>query len=793
MRHAQEGGMVFKNYLKITLRNLIKYKIHSFIKILGLAIGMACTILIFLWIRNELSFNKFHEHGNNIYQVPTRQQYGSEIFIGSGAPSALGPALMKDYPEIINSARIRNGKYELLVQYGEKRFMEKVQIADMSLFDMFTFPFVKGSHKYAFSDPHVVVMTEEMAIKYFDNGEPIGQILTFDNQYDFRIIGILKNIPQNSTLQFDFLVPLEFLREWRGENIYQWSDCSYITFVQLQKYISFEEINQKITGRIKRENKNSNIEPFLYPFNRVYLYSMSGHGGRIVEVRIFMLVAFLILFIACINFMNLSTATSAKRAAEVGLRKVLGADRGQLIKQFFSESIALSFIALIFALFLVELFLPSFRTMTGKPLAIAYLGDITVLGVITGIACFTGILSGSYPALFLSAFQPVKTITGFINKNLRGTALRRLLVVAQFAISIILIIGTIVIFNQLHYIKNKDLGFRKDQLIYIPVNGNLEKDFALMKKELLKNTGILNIAMSSHLPTGIYSNGSGWNWEGKRDDVDPMVTELVVDGDFLETFQMKMVQGRFFLQEFSRNSLNVVINERFADIMELESPVGRRLMLDPYTFNIIGIIKDFNFKPLNINIEPIIISNNPEFNRFKYMFIKISSKNIPRTITLLEKEYQKFNPGFPFEFHFLDDDYDQLYWAQQQMDQIIRYFSFLAIFISGIGLFGLASFTAEQRTKEIGVRKILGGSVSGIIILLIREFTKWVFLANLIAWPIAYFAMNKWLQNFAYRIDLTVWPFLLAGFLALVIALLIVSWQAVRAATANPIDSLRYE
>ncbi len=784
---------MLKNYFITSFRNLIKHYIHSFINITGLALGMACSILIFLWIQNELSFDKFHEYINDIYQVPTRQQYGREIFIGSGAPPALGPALKNDYPEIINSARIRNGKYELLVQYGEKRFMEKILMADMSVFDMFTFPFVKGSHKYASSDPHVVVITEKMAGKYFADADPIGKILTLDNQYDFKVIGVLQNIPQNSTVQFDFLVPLEFITELRGEFITQWSDCSYNTFVQLHKNAPWEEINQKITGRIKRENENSNEEPFLFPFSRVHLYTWSGHGGRIVEVRIFMLVAFLILFIACINFMNLATAISAKRAKEVGLRKVLGAERHQLIKQFFGESILLSFIALIFALFLVELFLPALRTMTGKPLTIDYFSDLSILPVIIGIACFTGILSGIYPALFLSTFQPANVLQGSIKTRSKNPALRRILVVTQFTISIILIIGTIVIFNQLHYMRNKDLGFEKDQLIYLPVNGNLEQNFSLLKNELLKNADILNIAMSSHLPTGIYSNGSGWNWEGKPDDIDPMVTELVVDGDFFKTFGMEMAQGRFFSQEFSNTSLNVVINERFADIMEMESPVGKRLMLGSYSLNIIGVIKNFHFKPLHRSIEPIIISNNPRWKRFKYMFINISPQNIPQTITLLEKACQKFNPDFPFEFHFLDDDYDQLYHAQQQTDQIVRYFSFLAIFISAIGLFGLASFTAEQRTKEIGVRKILGASVSGIIILLIREFTKCVFLAILIAWPVGWYTMNKWLQNFAYRIDLTIWPFLSAGLAALIVALITVSWQAIRASTSNPVEALRYE
>jgi putative ABC transport system permease protein len=784
---------MFKNYLKIAFRNLQKNKTYSLINISGLAIGMACSILIFLWVQNELSFDQFHEHINEIYQVPTRQYYGSDIFLASGAPPALGPALKRDYPEVVNTARFRMNPYELLVQYGDKHFMEKIQMADFSLFKMFTMPFEKGNYKYASSDPHVIVLTETMAAKYFKDENPIGKILTVDNQYDFKIIGILQNIPRNSTLQFDFLVPLEFITELRGEGITQWSDCSYKTFVQLHQNTPLETFDQKITGRVKQENENSNIEPFLFPFKRAHLHTWGGHGGRIVEVRIFIVVALLILIIACINFMNLATAISTQRAREVGLRKVLGAERRQLIQQFFGESMLISFIALIFALFLVELFLPTLGTMIDTPLTTDYFNNKSMLAVIIGITCFTGIVSGNYPALFLYRFQPVHVLKSSIKISSKSPLLRRALVVTQFTISITLIIGTIIIFNQLHYMRNKDLGFDKDQLIYLPVNGNLHQDYSLMKNEILKHTVILNVTMSSHSPTGIYANGSGWDWEGKPDDIDPLVTELVVDGDFTKTFGMEMAQGRFFLQEFSNTSLDVVINERFGDIMDMESPVGQILRLDPYALNVIGVIKNFHFKPLDHVIEPIVISNNPQFNNFRYMFINISPENIAQTIALLEKTYQKFNPDFPFEFHFLNDDYDQLYHSQQRTDQIVRYFSILAIFISCIGLFGLTSFTAQKRTKELSIRKILGASVSGIVFILTKEYTKWVLTANIIAWPIAWYVMRQWLQSYAYRIEMNVWVFVLAGVLSITIALFTVSVQAIRAATANPVESLRYE
>jgi putative ABC transport system permease protein len=784
---------MFKNYFKIAFRNILKHPTQTIINISGLAIGMACSILIFLWVQNELSFDQFHEHINEIYQVPTRQYYGSDIFLASGAPPAIGPALERDYPEVVNAARFRMNPYELLVQYGDKHFMEKIQMADFSLFKMFTMQFEKGSFKYTSSDPHVIVLTETIAAKYFKDENPIDQTLTVDNQYDFKIIGILQNIPRNSTLQFDFLVPLEFITELRGESITQWSDCSYKTFIQLHQNTPLEIFDKKIAGRVKQENENSNIEPFLFPFKRVHLHTWSGHGGRIVEVRIFIVVALLILIIACINFMNLATAISTQRAREVGLRKVLGADRRQLIRQFFGESVLVSLISLIFALLLVELFLTTLGTMTGMPLSTDYFNNKSMLVVIIGITCFTGIVSGSYPALFLSRFQPVHVLKSSIKISSKSPMLRRALVVTQFTISITLIIGTIIIFNQLHYMRNKDLGFDKDRLIYLPLNGNLHQNYSLMKNELLKHTVILNITMSSHSPTGIYSNGSGWDWEGKPDDIDPLVTELVVDGDFAKTFGMEMAQGRFFSQEFSNTSLDVVINERFADIMNMESSVGQILRLDPYALNVIGVIKNFHFKPLDRIIEPIVISNNPQFKNFRYMFINISPENIAQTIALLEKTYQKFNPDFPFEFHFLDDDYDQLYYSQKRTDQIVRYFSILAIFISGIGLFGLASFTAQQRTKELSVRKVLGASVSEIVFILTKEYTKWVLTANIIAWPIAWYTMNKWLQNFAYRVDIELWVFFIGGGVALVIALLTVSWQAVRAALANPVESLRYE
>ena len=614
--------------------------------------------------------------------------------------------------------------------------------------------------------------------------------MAMNHAIDFRVAGVMKDIPHNSTIRFDVWAPLELTREFYRENYLDtWYNLAFKTYVLMDQQVSYESFNEKIKDRIRQSDPKTILEPLLFPFNRVYM----EWYNRKESIRLFSLIALFILIIACINFMNLTTARSARRAREVGLRKVVGAERAQLIRQFFSESILYILFSLGVAILLAYLCLPAFRTLTAKPLQIQLFGSFTNVLGIAGIVLIAGILAGSYPALYLSSFRPVRVLAGPVQSAGRGGLFRKILVVTQFTLSIILIIGTIVIFHQVRFMKNKALGFEKEHLVYIMLEGELKDSYESVRYELMKDPGITHISMTSHSPTGIYWNGQDWKWEGKDPNVNPLITFFCVDDHFLETFQMNLAEGRFFTPNPAGSGTDVIINERLVEIMGSESGVGSRLMHDDRSLTVIGVIKDFHFKPVYRDIEPMIIINNPEARAFRYMFIRISPQTIERTLTFIEQTINRFNPNFPFEYHFLDEDYEQLYRRTERFTQLIQTFTLLAIVISCLGLFGLASYMAEQRTKEIGIRKVMGASVSAMVVLLSKEFARWVCIANILAWPVSYWIMHKWLQDFAYRISLTWWIFGISALCAFVVALLTVSYQALKAATANPVNALRYE
>ena len=792
---------MFKNYLKIAFRNIKRHKGYSFINIFGLAVGMAFCILIILWVQDEFSYNQFHENRDNLYIVGTHSHYGNQIRTSAGTPPALGPVLKAEYPEIMNSARFVNGFVNMVIKFGDKLFTESVRAADPSVLEMFTFPLVKGNPKTVLSNPHSIILTESMAEKYFGNEDPIGKVVTIDNTFDFTVTGILQNMAHNTTINFDFLVSIEFFKEYWGLNLEKWSNFAYNTYVQLQQNASYQAVNQKIVDRIKKEQE-SNSEAFLYPYKNMYLHGLGTGGGHIGQVRIFSLIALFVILIACINFMNLTTARSGTRATEIGMRKVAGAHKKDIIKQFFSESIVISFISLFIAIILVYLLLPIFNDISGKQLQLNFSSNTNLIFGLIGVAFFTGIIAGSYPALFMARFQPVKILKGSFGFSSKGSQVRKILVVMQFAISICLIIATIIIYNQLNFMRNKDLGFNKESLIYVNLNKTIRQHYEAAKLELQQHSNIKYVSLISFSPTGVYSNDDGYDWDGKSHDTNPSIWRFCTDTDFLKTFEGKMVQGEFYKKELMRGSSDVsgkvVINEAFAEIMGMENPVGARLSLDSNHFTISGIVKDFNFRLLYNAIEPMAIYYQTENSqksplRYRYIFMKIEQENVQQTIEHVKKVYEKFSQGYPFAYRFLANDYDQLYGSERDLCTIIKYCTILTIMISCLGLFGLASFMTEQRTKEIGVRKVLGASVPGIVILLSKEFTKWVLIANIIAWPSAYFLMKNWLQDFAYRINLGWHIFVLSAILTLVIALLTVSYQAIRAAVANPVKSLRYE
>ena len=790
---------MFRNYLKFAFRNLKRHKIYSFINIFGLAVGMACAILILLWIQDELSYDRFHENANDIYRVVEKWQYSSgETDYNRVTPGPLAPVLKADYPEIIHSTRFFGAFEKWQLTYDKKSYLSPGGAVDTDFFSIFTFPFVKGNPKTAFSKPHSIVITEDLAKKIFGDDDPLGETIRMEYR-TFEITGIIENIPRNSHIRFDFLIPCEIFssleKDWTSNNCY--------TYVLLQKNWPYKELSEKIAGVIKKHSPTSIETLYLQPLNQIHLFALEG-GGLITYLYIFSAMAFFILLIACINFMNLSTARSAKRFKEVGIKKVVGSSRMQLIKQFLSESILLSFVAFACAVVLVELLLPVINSMLGIQLKMHYSGGLFLS--LIGIAIITGIISGSYPAFFLSSFNPVTVLKGRLSltpfkqwgaRNASGgfsrsSIFRKILVVTQFSLSIIFIVCAMVVYSQLNFIKKRDLGYNKEHIVHLRMKGEFKQKYEAIKNELLKNSNILSVTATDRTPVMWSNSTDDVNWEGKKADEKIGIGVRMVDYDYLQTFQMEMAQGRFFSKEFLTDSTEgFIVNEAAVKAMGLKSPLEKRFSMWNRQGKIIGVIKDFHTESLHKEIEPFVLLIWPDW--YGRMSIKLKSDNVSSALGFLENKIKEFVPGYPLEYKFLDEEIDNLYKTEQLTGKIIIYITLLAIFISCLGLFGLASFTAEQRTKEIGIRKVLGASTSGITVLLSREFTKWIAIASIIAWPIAYFAMNKWLQNFVYRTSIGWWTFMLAGALALVVALVTVSYQSIKAALANPIDSLRYE
>ncbi|UCC41825.1 MAG: ABC transporter permease [Candidatus Aminicenantes bacterium] len=802
---------MFRNYLKITFRNIKSYKGFSLINISGLAIGMACTILILLWVQYELSFDRFHENADQLYQAVYKFE-DQEVY-GRYLPGPLAALLKDEYPDIIDTTTYK--PWEKKISFGLKSFFGTGSYVDPSFFEMFTFPFAKGDPKTAFAEPFSIVITEDLANKFFGNENPLGKTLTYyvySQGIDLNVTGIIKNIPQNSHIQFDFLIPFEIGYQWMKT----WRNNAVHTYVQLHEGSNWQDVSKKISNVLNRHIPNSKVKAnlYLYPLKKIHLFALEG-GGLITYVYIFSVMALVILLIACINFMNLSTARSEKRFKEIGIKKVVGSSRTQLIKQFLSEAIFLSLLALFLATVIVKLLLPSVNATLGVELDLNY--SLVFILSLFSMALLTGIASGSYPAFFLSSFQPAAILKGQLSSMIilkkkgsqkstvrqRGSFLRKVLVVAQFSLSIFFIICVMGVHKQLNYIRNRDLGFDKGHVVVLQATGELKKGSQTIKNELLKNPDIQNVTFSAFSLTDWESSVSGLDldWTGKMSDRDFLIGNNYVDYDYLKTFNMKMAEGRFFSKEFAADASDAcVVNEAAVKAMGMKEPIGKKIVWSSGSQyenrrTIVGVIKDYNTQSLHQEVRPFALMpiENMQQNMSNYMCIKLRSDNIPRSLKLIESKIKEFVPDDPLIYHFLDEKINSLYQTEQLTGKLTRYITFLAIFISCLGLFGLASFSVERRTKEIGVRKVLGASVSKIMLLLTKDFSKWVFLANIIAWPTAWFAMNRWLQNFAYRTDIGIWIFIFSASLAFIIALLVVSYQSIRAALANPVDSLRYE
>jgi ABC-type antimicrobial peptide transport system permease subunit len=784
---------MFKNYLKIAFRNIVRNKLFAGINIFGLAVGMACFILIFLWVQHQLSYDKFHLNKDELYLINIKQPDDLSGYGDPNAPYALAPVLAGEFPEIsdytriveLSNQRMCSFKYRPMDRPGEQKifYEEDVWLVDTSFFSMFSFPFSHGDPKTALENSNSIVITDKISKKYFGEKNPLGKKLTLNNQVDYIVTGVV-HVPANSHLQFNLIAPVrdKMLTNWN------WADPA---FILTHKNISVRELRRKIAGSLNKHYPNQLPGIFkvdILPISKLHLYF-----GRRAQVYIFSIIAVFILLIACINYMNLTTASSVKRAKEVGIRKVVGAKRIQLIKQFLGESILLSAFALILALLLAQIFLPLLDHLTSKHLVLFPLAN-QLYFVCAGLVFIVGMISGSYPALFLTAYKPVRILRAARNFKSRRSLFRVVSVVGQFAISILLIAGTIIVFKQLNYIQSRPLGFKTDYVISIPLNNGLRKGFDSFKNELLRNPNILNATAGQAFPFDEDYKTQGVEWKDKDPKLVPMIRYSIGRFDYIETFGMEMADGRSFSKKFPTDKDNYIINEEAVKYMGMKSPLDRQIAFWGNVGRIIGVVKDFHHVSLHRKIMPQIFTANPEYFKFlKFVFVKIKSVNVPDTLNHIKAVNAKFAPAFPFKFDFLDEEMGKLYTSEQKLGKIFSYFAFVAILISCLGIFGLAAFTAERRIKEIGIRKTFGASVSSIVVLLTKGFTRWVLLASIVALPIAWYAMQRWLQDFAYRTSIGPWIFILSGAAAMIIALLTVSYQAVRSATANPVEALRYE
>lgn len=807
---------MFKHYLKIAFRNILKYKTYSFINVFGLALGIACCLLVFLFVRQERSYDRFHEHGAQIYRVNMQVKTPDGGFkTKAGQPLPLAPALKAAFPEILRATRVTTGT--VVVRAGEAALKEPALYADRDLFSMFTLPLQHGDAATALANKNALVMSEALAQKYFGSDIPLGKTLSlyFDDQaHDFIVAGVARKIPDNSSLKFDLVLPYENSANYaKLENA--WTSWGATTLIQLaagvspitvqSKFMNFVKSHYgaltqtwQILGWLAKEESalklqlqplaaihlDAEVENSVFPASSPrYSYILAGIG-------------LIVLLIACINFMTLALGRAASRTLEVGMRKTLGALRRQLMKQFWGEAMLFSFFALLLGIALAEAFLPIFNVLANKTLAINYFDDWKIYGVFTALAIGVGLLAGGYPALFLSRFQP---ITALKNQNFfRGkNRLSQMLIVAQFSLSVLLVVCAVIMSNQLTLLKTHNPGFNDEQVVVIPTNVRGEDSEKLLQLYREKLVGQSRV-------TGVTGNSDGFNkervWQsfGSEDGATWQVNVMRVDHDFVKTFGMEVVRGRDFSREITAD-LNsaVIVNEALVKELGWPEAAGHKFanfstptMKEPV---VIGVVKDFNYAPLHENVKPLVLVLDPAFAAIRFIFVKVAPGDFAGTLALLRATWQEVAPGKPFDYYFLDEDFDQQYRAEERWAQIVRYAMLFAIVIACIGLFGLSALAVAKRLKEIGIRKVLGASVFSLVQLLTNEFVRLIGLANLFAWPLAYFVMKNWLQNFAYRIDITWWPFVLSGFLALLIALLTVSLQALKAALGNPVEALRYE
>jgi putative ABC transport system permease protein len=787
---------MFQNYLKSALRNIQKQKGYSLITLAGLFIGITCFVLISLYVRYEFSYDRFHTNAKNIYRVLVDTR---ETFMGKSqvtvTPGPLASAMQEEFPEVLKATKVESER--VVMRYGEHRFAENhIYYVDPAFLDIFDFPLLAGDPRTALSKPNCLLISKDMTEKYFGQENPLGQTIHVDEK-DYQITGVLENIPGNTHFRFDFLASFSSLVDLHGrDRIYRWNRWNYRTYVLLHGQADTVFLEDKLVDFLKKNYRKDATQTLrLQSVADIHFYTKANFEieptADIRNVYLLSAIGFFILLIACFNYMNLSTARATSRAKEIGMRKVIGANRMQLIRQFLGESILFSLISFLFSMMLVKLFLPAFRVFIDRKLEAGFIHNGTLMLTLLGLVLFIGLVSGSYPALVLSSFQPTAVLKGTQMRGSRSSScFRNSLVVSQFAISAALIFCTIVVFNQLHFMRNKELGFVKD---YVVTVSNPARGDETLKDKLRQSAHILDVASSEYLPHDI-SGASFGEWDGYNPEEKLIVYRNCVDANFLNFYNIPVVQGRGFAEEYSDKEGEVyILNEAAVKAIGWDDPIGKRFGFSGEDEKgvVVGVVKDFHFAPLHLNIEPLALTPNSE--RIDWLSIKISPQNIPDTLAFIERTWKGHSPEGDFSYTFLDDRLDRMYRTEEKLGKTFSIYTFIALFVACLGLFGLASFTTAQRTKEIGIRKVLGATEWNITLLTTKKIIALVLMANAIAWPVAYFAMQNWLQNFAYRVDVGVWIFALSATLSLAIALLTVSYQAIKAAIANPVDSLRYE
>jgi putative ABC transport system permease protein len=790
---------MIRNYIKVAVRNLLRQKGFSFINIFGLALGISCTALIGMWVNDELSYDRFHKDHDRMYRITATLP---EMKVHAAvSPAPLAMAIKNELPEVEEAVRISNFNRDLM-QVGDLKFEEKnIIYADSNFFRVFTFPFIKGDKERALQNPEGIVITEEIALKYFGSTDVLEKTMRKDDKEDFTITGVIANIPKNSHLRFDFVRPMRYLARTNRdlkENV--WDNFNWFTYLKLndkaqQSGSVIADLEKKIQTIYKKNEPVVKCAFVLQPLADIHLHSnfladIPGHGNA-QNVYIFAVVAVFILVVACLNFMNLATARAARRAKEVGLRKVVGAIRPHLMGQFLAESLVVAMLSLVLALLIIYLVLPYFNTLGGKDLSLDFT-NIKIITGLLGITVITGLLAGSYPALYLSGFVPATVLKGNFTARGSGNLFRNTMVVIQFAVSISLIVGTAIVYRQLKYIQQLNLGYDKENLVYVAMKGELWSKYDAFRTSLESNRLTSQYSFISELPTTSSGATISVEWKGKDPNTQPLFYNSAIDENFEEVFKATLVEGHGYGENAQADSVNIIVNETALKTMDIpiESAVGTRIKVWGTERTIIGVVKDFNFKPIQETIGPMFLNRNTWGG---FAIVRTLPGETENTIKALEQICKELNPNYPFEYSFVDQDIANLYKAEQRLGSLFNVFAVLAIVISCLGLYGLSAYLAERRTRELGIRKVLGASGFQLVYLLSATFTRPILIATAIAVPVAWYGMNQWLTGFAYHITIEWTIFAIAFLSALFIAWLTVSFESIKAARTNPVNSLRSE